>query len=182
MVWITGASSGIGKHLALVLAQNGVRLCISARRETELEHVKSECVRVSNTQLQSNDVLVLKMDMLDFDGHQKYFDHVLRHFGHIDILVNNAARSQRANFENIPIEIDRELFELGVFSVINLSRIFVKYLLRTNRKGHIAVTSSLAGLTSFTGSCSYVGAKFALHVSAYYSFRCFMQTITFDGD
>lgn len=164
MVWVTGASAGIGKHLALVLAENGVRLCISARREAELEQVKRECLEVSKNQLHSNDVLVLKMDMLDYENHQTFFSKVVNHFGHIDILVHNAGRSQRAKWQDIPIEIDNEMFDLDVFSGLNLSRIYVNYLLATDKKGHIAVTSSLAGLMPFSGSGSYIGAKYAIHV------------------
>lgn len=162
---MTGASSGIGKHLALVLAEHGVRLCLSARRETELDEVKRECLAVSKYQLESDDVLVLKMDMLDIGEHQKYFGKVLKHFGHIDILVNNAGRSQRAKWQEIPIEIDRQIFELDVFSVVNLTRIYVTYLLESKKKGHVAVTSSLAGLMAFAGSPSYIAAKYAVHVS-----------------
>lgn len=165
VVWVTGASSGIGKHLALALAKHGVRLCLAARREVELEQVKKECLSASNNQLNPDDVLVLKMDLLQFNNHQTYFNKVLAHFGHIDVLVNNAGRSQRANWQDIDIQVDRELFELDVFSVVNLTRIYVNYLLKSNKRGHVAVTSSVAGLIAVPGSCSYVGAKFAIQVS-----------------
>lgn len=161
---MTGASSGIGKHLALALAKNGVRLCISARREAELDLVKKECLTLSKNQLQPNDVLVLKMDMLDYNDHELLFRKVVDHFGHLDILVNNAGRSQRAKWQDVQIAIDREMFELDVFSGLNLARIYVKYLLETSKKGHVAITSSIAGLMTFAGSGSYSGAKFAVHV------------------
>lgn len=165
MVWISGASSGIGKQLAVVLAKNGVRLCLSARREAELEKVKQECLAASGSQLSSDDVLVLKMDMLETDKHEANFERVLAYFGQIDVLVNNAGRSQRAKWQDVNLNVDREVFELDVFSVVNLTRIYVKHLLATGHKGHVAVTSSSAGLIGVPDSCSYVGAKFAIHVN-----------------
>lgn len=165
MVWISGASSGIGKELALVLAKNGVRLCLSARRETELEKVKKDCLAASGNQLMPDDVLVLKMDMLETDKQQEHFERVLAYFGQIDVLVNNAGRSQRAKWQDVELSVDREVFELDVFSVVSLTRIYANFLLRTGRKGHVAVTSSAAGLIGVPGSCSYVGAKFAIHVN-----------------
>lgn len=171
MVWITGASSGIGKYLAIVLARNGVRLCLSARREAELEAVKELCLRASNGSLAANDVMVMKMDMLDISQHQHYFDRVVKHFGHVDVLVNNAGRSQRALWQDIELIVDRELFELDVFAVVNLSRCYIKYLLAKNMLGHIAVTSSGAGLLGVPMSGSYVGAKHALHVFDWFEWK-----------
>ncbi|XP_059619585.1 dehydrogenase/reductase SDR family member 7-like [Phlebotomus argentipes] len=163
VVWITGASSGIGKHLAIELAKNGVKLVLSARRGAELESVKRECLTLSNGKLQPIDILVMQMDMLEISRHQQFFDHVLQHFGRLDILVNNAGRSQRANWEDITIKVDQDLFQLDVFSVVNLSRIAVRYFKGANLKGHIAVTSSTAGLIPVPNSASYTGAKHAVH-------------------
>lgn len=162
VVWITGASSGIGKSLAIVLARHGVKLCLSARREEELEKVKLECLAGSS--LKQADIFVLKMDMLETDKHQAYFDKVIKQFGQVDVLVNNAGRSQRALWQKIDIEVDRELFELDVFSVVNLSRVYVRHVEKNSLEGHIAVTSSSAGLLGVPNSGSYVGAKHALHV------------------
>lgn len=182
MVWVTGASSGIGKQLALVLATNGVRLCLAARREVELEQVKQACLTASDGQLNADDVLVLKMDLLEFGKHQSYFDKVVAHFGHIDVLVNNAGRSQRANWQDVDIQVDRDVFELDVFSVIHLTRIYVNYLLNSKKQGHVAVTSSSAGLIGVPDSCSYVGAKFAIHVSSFDKHRpaaCIFNVLLF---
>lgn len=163
VVWITGASSGIGRALAIKLAENNVKLCISARSADRLEEVKVECLKVGK-KLQPNDVLVVKMDMLDIELHQYHFDTVVKHFGEIDVLVNNAGRSQRALFRDTDISVDRELFELDVFTVINLTRLFVKHF---DGRGHVLVTSSSLGLTSVPNSASYTAAKHALHVRKY---------------
>lgn len=160
VIWITGASSGIGKQLAIELAKNHVKLCISARSVDRLQAVKEECLKQSKL-LGPNDVLVLKMDMTDIDTHQRNFDIVIKHFGRIDVLVNNAGRSQRASFDEIDLQVDRELFELDVFSIVNLTRLYVKHC---KGQGHVAVTSSSVGLTAVPNSASYNAAKRAIHV------------------
>lgn len=164
MVWITGASSGIGEQLAILLADKNVKLCLSARRNRELEEVKEECLLMLS-QLVPDDILVLPMDMLDIDRHEEHFNKVIKYFGRVDVLVNNAGRSQRALFKDITLKVDRQLFELDVFSVINLSRIYVNHIAQHKLKGHIAITSSSLGLIAVPNSASYTAAKHALHVS-----------------
>lgn len=79
-------------------------------------------------------------------------------------MINNAGRSQRAIWENIELPVDKEMFELNVFSNLSLSRIVMKYFLE-RKKGHIALTSSIAGIIPVPFSATYSGTKFALHVS-----------------
>lgn len=165
VVWITGASSGIGRELAKVLAQNGVKLVLSARNIRELEATKQECLSLSQGGLRSEDILVIPLDMLKFAYHQDSFNQVITHFRALDILVNNAGRSQRADWDKIDINVDRELFELDVFSVIHLSRLAVTYFEQNSINGQLAVTSSTAGLIGAPNSASYTGAKHALHVN-----------------
>lgn len=165
MVWITGASSGIGRDLSIHLAKHGVRLCLSSRKLAELMKVKQDCLQASRGYLHSNDIFVMQMDMLEIDNHQKYFDSVIDHFKTLDILVNNAGRSQRAEWNTIQLKVDRELFELDVFAVVNLSRMALNYFVRNGVQGHIAVTSSITGLVAFPNSATYTAAKHALHVS-----------------
>lgn len=159
VIVITGASSGIGESLAIHLARNGVKLALIARREMELFRVKNICLQSG---LNFNDVLIVPFDITEISNHQVVFDKILRHFGTIDIVVNNAGRSQRAVWENIEVNVDRQLFELNVFSVINFSRIFAKYFL-SRGNGHIAVVSSLAGVLPAPFSASYTGSKHAIH-------------------
>lgn len=160
---MTGASSGIGRALAVTLARHGVKLVLSARRGAELEVVKQECIQASNNTLALTDVLVVQMDMLHVDKHQRYFDMVLQHFGRLDILCNNAGRSQRALWQDIDLKVDKELFDLDVFSVVNLTRIVVRYFVAAKINGQVAVTSSTAGLLPAPNSASYTGAKHSIH-------------------
>lgn len=89
---------------------------------------------------------------------------LVRHTFQLDILVNSAGRSQRAQWENIQIAVDREIFELNVLSTVSLSRLAVKHFLKTGY-GQIVINSSVAGFLPVTMSASYSGTKHALHVS-----------------
>ena len=81
----------------------------------------------------------------------------------LDVLVNNAGRSQRATWTDIDIQVDRDLFETNVFGLLNLSRVVVPYFV-SKKQGHIAVTSSIAGKFGAPCSASYNASKHALHV------------------
>ncbi|KAL6260296.1 hypothetical protein P5V15_007828 [Pogonomyrmex californicus] len=160
-VWIIGASAGIGENLAYVLAKVDCKLILSARRVVELERVKKTCLE-ENKRLSDDDVQIYPMDILDLDSHEKAFQHVIDKFGKLDILVNNAGRSQRAQWENIEIAVDKEMFNLNVFSVVSLSRLAIKHFLKTGG-GQIVNTSSLAGILPVPMSATYCGTKHALH-------------------
>lgn len=87
----------------------------------------------------------------------------------LNILVNNAGRSQRGRWEEIEVAVDKDLFDVDVFSTIALSRIACKYFLEQGQPGHLAVTSSIAGKLGVPFSASYTAAKHALHVSTHVS-------------
>ncbi|XP_014291922.1 dehydrogenase/reductase SDR family member 7 [Halyomorpha halys] len=159
IVWITGASSGIGEFLAVELARNGASIVLSARSLANLERVKVKCIEAGAS---LDKIFILPMDVTETEKHEEMFLRVVDRFGRLDILVNNAGRSQRALWEDIELEVDRQLFELNVFSVISLSRLAVKYFEKVGG-GHIVVTSSLAGVFGAPFSGSYTAAKHALH-------------------
>ncbi|EEB17836.1 alcohol dehydrogenase, putative [Pediculus humanus corporis] len=161
VIWITGASSGIGEALACQAAKYKVKLVISARREGELQRVKNKCLQI-NPELSPDDILILPLDITKTNLHKTYFDLVINQFKKLDILINNAGRSQRAIWENVDVEVDRQVFDLNVFGVISLSRLAIQYF-NKNKTGQIAVTSSLAGIVGAPYSCSYTGSKHAIH-------------------
>lgn len=104
------------------------------------------------------------MDVTEFESHRKYFQHAVNHFGQVDILLNNAGRSQRAQWETIELDVDKQMFDLNVFGVVNLSRVAIEYFNKVGG-GHIAVMSSLAGVIPAPFSTTYTASKFAIHVS-----------------
>lgn len=92
----------------------------------------------------------------------------------LDILVNNAGRSQRAKWENIDIAVDKEMFDLNVFSILSLSRLAVKYFLKIGG-GQIVINSSLAGILSAPMSATYCGTKHTLHVNIFKKKNIYIQ-------
>lgn len=159
VIWITGASSGIGEYLAYELAKNGCHLVLSARRADELERVKKGCIL--GGPLKEDDVLVLKLNVVELDSHSKAVNTVLSHFGKIDILVNNAGRSQRAMAADTAKEVERQMMELNALSVFSLTKKVLPHMME-RKEGHIVVTSSVAGKLGAPFSASYSATKFAL--------------------
>jgi short-subunit dehydrogenase len=156
VVWITGASSGIGEALALSFAGQGARLVLSARRAEELERVGIL------TGLPTLDLLILPFDLADTENASGLAAIVVNKFGRIDILVNNGGFSQRSLALETPIETDRRLMEVNYFSYVNLSKAVAQYMKR-QKSGHIVVISSIAGKFGFYLRSSYSAAKHALH-------------------
>ncbi len=156
VIWITGASSGIGEALALELAKGEARLIISARREDELKRV------AALTKLPDLDLMILPFDLNDTSKATALTANIINKFGRIDILVNNGGMSQRSEMEKTSIEIDRELMEVNYFSAVNLTRAVLPYMKR-QKSGNIIVISSVAGKFGFYLRSGYSAAKHALH-------------------
>jgi len=159
VVWVTGASSGIGASIAVLAAKNGAKVVLSARRKELLSDVRLKCV---NAGAKEDHILVLPLDMCDFSSHNDAVDSVLESFSVIDVIIHSAGRSQRARWEKVDIEVDRSLFELNVFSIVNLTRLILPHM-REAEQGSVAIMSSIAGKLGAPFSGTYSGTKFALH-------------------
>ncbi|XP_068708977.1 dehydrogenase/reductase SDR family member 7-like [Montipora foliosa] len=166
VVWITGASSGIGEYLAYELAKSGCKLVLSARRKDELERVKQKCVDISSALHPSfqkdQDILVLPLDLLQFDTHGNLTIDVIKHFGKVDILVNNAARGQFSWIKETPLEVDRALLDLNLVGTISLTKAVLPYMIQ-QQEGNIVVVSSGSGKFGSPIASTYSASKFALH-------------------
>jgi short-subunit dehydrogenase len=155
VVWITGASSGIGEALAQEFAKKGSKLVLSARRIEELERVKK------NLQLPDGFVLVLPMDMLDFDSFQSKVATVISHFGQIDVMVHNAGMSQRGLFQEITSADTQRLMDTNFTSVVALTRLVLPIMI-TQKSGSFLVTSSVSGKLGTAYRTMYAASKHAL--------------------
>jgi short-subunit dehydrogenase len=155
VVWITGASSGIGEALAKAFHQAGARLILSARREDELRRVQAECGGEPNTR-------VLPLDMANSKELPAKADAALKMFSRIDLLVLNAGISQRALTRNTDEGVYRRLMEVNFFGQETLARSVLPAMLEKKR-GHYVVISSIAGKFGVPLRSGYSASKFALY-------------------
>jgi short-subunit dehydrogenase len=155
VVWITGASSGIGEYLSYAFAQSGARLVLSSRKEAELERVRAACPP-------ERDILVLPLDVADFAAAAPATERVLAHFGRIDVLVLNAGISQRARAIDTDLSVDRRIMDVDYFGTIALAKAALPQL-KWQRSGRIVVISSVMGKVGTPQRSAYAAAKHALH-------------------
>lgn len=154
VVWITGASSGIGKEIAIQCAKFGAKVVLSARNESKLFEVKEE--------LQSKDMhFVLPLDLEQNDRFDLLVDKVISKFGRIDFLFNNGGLSQRSEASETPISVDRRIMEINYFGNIALTKAILP-LFQKQQSGHIIVISSIAGKFGFYLRSAYSASKHAL--------------------
>ncbi len=158
IVWITGASSGIGEAVAYEMAQAGACLILSARRANELERVKQACVGFG---LSAEDVFVLPLDVTDEVKLPDVVKQAHAFKGRIDMLYNNAGISQRSLCIDTDMATYRRLFEVDVFGQIALTKLVLPIMIDQG-KGHIAVTASVAGKIGVQQRTGYCAAKHAM--------------------
>jgi dehydrogenase/reductase SDR family member 7B len=156
VIWITGASSGIGEALAYELSARGARLILSARRENELKRVQEQLPNKAQA------VLLLPFDLMKKENFPAVVNAAVSQFGKVDVLVNNGGYSQRSLALDTPEEIERELMEVNFFSYTALSKLVLPQMIK-NGYGQLVVMSSIAGKFGFFYRSSYSAAKHALH-------------------
>ena len=154
IIWITGASSGIGEALAIALEQAGARLVLSARRQAELE-------RVRNSFVAPEQHMILPLDLADFDAHAAT-GAVLERFGHIDVLINSGGVSQRSTVVDTALEVDRRIMEINYFGTVALTKAVLPHML-ARKSGQIVAISSVVGKFSTPRRSAYSASKHALH-------------------
>lgn len=154
VVWITGASSGIGESLAYAFANQGAKLVLSARRLAELERVKGRCVNPSR-------VLLVPLDLSQGEGMDQMVQTVLQHFQTIDILVSNGGISQRSQARDTSMKVYRDIMEVNFFGTIHLSNLVMQHFLEKNA-GHLVAISSITGKLGLPLRTAYTASKHAI--------------------
>lgn len=155
VVWITGASSGIGEALAYALAARGARLVLSARRVDELARVRAACARPEQH-------LLMPLDLAEPDSFAAKVAEVEAQCGRIDMLINNAGVSQRSLARDTRFEVDRRLIEVNYLGTVALSKAVLPGMLARGR-GHFVTVTSVVGKFGTPMRSSYAAAKHALH-------------------
>ncbi|MDX2244224.1 MAG: SDR family oxidoreductase [Leptolyngbyaceae cyanobacterium bins.302] len=151
---ITGASSGIGAALAIMLAGYGAKVAIAARRRERLEAVAEQIRAAGGTPL------VIQADFSKKADAEQAVRTTIATFGGIDILVNNAGRGNVASIEDTTQEQLDSLFSLNVYSLWYTTAIALPVMKQQGR-GHIINISSMAGKSAFPGSSVYIATKHA---------------------
>ena len=154
-VWITGASSGIGKAMALAFSNQGAHLILSARNEEKLNEVKKECRG-------SGKVEVLPLDLANYNYFEEKVNTAIAFFGGVDILINSGGISQRALAKDTELTVDRTIFETNYFGTIGLTKALLPHFIN-KKSGQIVVISSVVGKIGTPLRSSYSGSKHALH-------------------
>lgn len=155
VIWITGASSGIGEALAYAFSAAGARLLLSSRRTEELERVKTGCARPDQAR-------VLPMDLLDIASFPARTAEAIGAFGQVDMLVHNGGITQRSLVIETELEVHRRVMELNYFSYVALTKAILPHF--TQRKsGHFVVMSSVMGKIGTPMRSAYAASKHALH-------------------
>lgn len=158
VVWITGASSGLGKALAKECALQGAQVVLSARRLDELENVRVSLLNPDRH-------ISVAMDITNESQVLHAYEQVLKETGRIDWLINNAGLSQRALIADTTMQTERAIMEIDYFSQVFLTKTVLPTFLK-QKSGRIAYVSSIAGLLGTQYRASYSAAKAAIHMWA----------------
>jgi short-subunit dehydrogenase len=157
VIWITGASSGIGESLAYELAKKGAKLILSARRKEELERVKGNCFKEAQPNIR-----ILPLDLTQTATLQLSVEAASQLFGHVDILINNGGISQRSLVKDTAMEVDRRLMEVNYFGAVALTKYLLPHFIK-RKEGHFVNVSSLTGKFGTPYRSGYAASKHALH-------------------
>jgi dehydrogenase/reductase SDR family member 7B len=155
IVWITGASSGIGEAIAYAFAREGAELILSSRNLSELERVKKGCQNAQSVEI----------ILLDLANHEQIFtiaQNVIEKFGRIDVLINNAGISQRSLAKDTDFKVDTQLIHIDLLGTIAITKAILPAMLK-EKSGQIVVISSLMGKFGAPMRSTYAAAKHGLH-------------------
>jgi dehydrogenase/reductase SDR family member 7B len=154
IVWITGASSGIGFALAKQFAEQHATVILSGRSIETLEIARLKLDRAEKH-------FSLVLDLEKSDNFSALTQLVIEKMGRIDVLVNNGGISQRSEVHETAIEIDRKIMEVNYFGNIALTKAVLPFF-SAQKSGTIIVISSIAGKFGFYLRSAYAASKHAL--------------------
>lgn len=154
VVWITGASSGIGEAMAREFANQGAILVLASRNMEKLNQLRDA---LPNAEIHT----VVSLDLTDLSKVDAVVLSVINQVGRVDVLVNNGGISQRSLVGETPLEVDRKIMEVNFFGAVGLTKALLPALRETH--GQIIVISSISGKFGFFLRSAYAASKHALH-------------------
>lgn len=167
VIIVTGASSGIGLASAQKFASLGAKVVLAARSLDKLEKIASDLNQrfaVHNSQLIAH---CIKTDVTKEEDCKNLIDQTVRHFGKIDVLVNNAGISMRAVFKDLDLTVMKSLMDTNFWGTVYCTKYALPYLLKS--KGSVVGVISTAGYVGLPARTGYSASKFAV--------RGFLETL-----
>ena len=155
IVWITGASSGIGKALALELSNQNARLILSSRKMEDLVLVKNACKSPDK-------VKIITLDLEDYPNLKSKANEAIAAFGKVDFLINNGGISQRSLVKDTTILVDKRIMDINYLGTVALTKAILPHFIK-NKSGQFVVTTSIVGKIGTPLRSSYAASKHALH-------------------
>ncbi|XP_020711313.1 dehydrogenase/reductase SDR family protein 7-like [Athalia rosae] len=160
VVMITGASSGLGEAMAHIFYSSGCRLILASRRKEELERVKSVLMNKHPT-VPTHPPIVLPLDITDLNSIPPEIEKVLKIYGKIDVLINNAGISYRGEVINTNVDVDIKLMLCNYFGQIAVSKAVLPSMIE-QQSGHLVYISSVQGKIALPHRSAYSASKHAL--------------------
>lgn len=155
-VIITGASAGIGRSLALLLARQGAKLVLAARRADRLDQLAAECQQLGAQ------ALAIPTDVAQEAQCSGLIERTVAAFGGIDVLINNAGMAASALFADYPdLRLFKYTLDVNFYGAVYCSYYALPYL--KTRRGRIVAVSSLGGKVTVPYNTPYCSSKFAMH-------------------
>lgn len=155
VVIITGGSSGIGKAMAEKFGREGSKILITGRNKEELAKATEE-LRQKGITIQS-----FQADVSVEEDNRKMAEETIKHYGTIDVLINNAGISMRALFSEVDIAVVKKVMDINFYGVLYATKYCLPEI--TKNKGSIVGISSIAGFRGLPGRTGYSASKFALN-------------------
>ncbi|MDX9880537.1 MAG: SDR family oxidoreductase [Prolixibacteraceae bacterium] len=152
VVVITGASSGIGRALALECASRGAKLALAARRADRLSELEKELPGV--------EIISVKTDVSKEEDCKKLIEQTFQRYGKIDVLINNAGVSMRALFADLELDVMKRLMDVNFWGTVFCTKYAMPHLLKS--KGTVAGVISIAGYIGLPGRTGYSASKYAI--------------------
>jgi short-subunit dehydrogenase len=156
VVWVIGASSGIGEQLCYELNRKGARLIISSRNSEKLELVNLNLPQNPGT------AGIVTMDLAEHAALPGLVRTAWNHFGHIDVIFCNAGIAVRDWALSTSAEVDKKIMDVNYFGTVIITKSILPFFIKRG-KGNIVVTSSLSGKYGVPKTSPYAASKHALH-------------------
>ncbi|XP_063040663.1 dehydrogenase/reductase SDR family member 7B [Engraulis encrasicolus] len=160
VVVITGASSGLGKECARVFHAAGARLILCGRNEARLQELVQELGEKTNGKIQTHTPRTVTFDLSSVDTVAAAGEEILRCYGHVDVLINNAGISYRGNILDTHVSVQRDVMETNYFGPVALTQAILPSMVQ-RRSGHIVVISSVQGRIAIPYRSAYAASKHA---------------------